>query len=82
VANTGPYFHDGGVAKLEDAVKIMAGGGKPADGLTLDQMLRDVQLTDDELKDLVAFLESLSCPGSLEEVGDQTADGIAPPKAE
>ena len=29
VANTGPYFHDGSVESLEEAVKIMAQGGIP-----------------------------------------------------
>lgn len=48
IALTGPYFHDGGVASLEAAVKTMA----------------DIQLgrslTDEETKKLVAFLKSLS----------------------
>jgi cytochrome c peroxidase len=80
VARTAPYFHDGSVETLKDAVKTMAGGGKPRDGLPVDQMLRDVQLTDAEVDDLVAFLESLDCPGTLEVIGDQTAEGIEPPK--
>jgi cytochrome c peroxidase len=48
VAVTPPYFHDGSVAKLEDAVKIM---GKL-------QLGRD--LTDADASDIVAFLESLT----------------------
>jgi cytochrome c peroxidase len=80
VARTAPYFHDGSVATLKDAVKTMAGGGKPQDGVQLDQMLRDVALTDAEIDDIVAFLEALDCTGQLEVVGDQTADGIEPPK--
>jgi len=80
VAATGPYFHDGSVEKLEDAVKLMAGGGNPQDGLTLDPNLLDRQLTDDEVADLTAFLGALNCPGTLEVIGDQTADGIAPPQ--
>lgn len=80
VARTAPYFHDGSVATLKEAVKTMAGGGKPQEGLQLDQMLRDVNLTDAEIDDLVAFLESLDCTGQLEVIGDQTADGIEPPK--
>ena len=27
VAKSAPYFHDGSVAKLEDAVRVMATGG-------------------------------------------------------
>lgn len=48
VAVTPPYFHDGSVEKLEDAVRIM---GKL-------QLGRD--LTDAEIGDIVAFLESLT----------------------
>lgn len=48
VAVTPPYFHDGSVAKLEDAVRIMA----------KLQLGRD--LTEDDTGDIVAFLESLT----------------------
>jgi cytochrome c peroxidase len=48
VAKTAPYFHDGSVARLDDAVRVMA----------------DVQLgrtlSDPEVADLVAFLQSLT----------------------
>ncbi len=77
VAKTGPYFHDGSVAALEDAVKTMASGGAPKDGITVDPLLTDKQLSDEEIGDLVAFLGALSCPGELEVIGDQTAEGIA-----
>ncbi len=79
VSKTGPYFHDGSVESLEDAVKLMSGGGKPQDGLSIDPLLLDRKLTDAEVKDVAAFLGSLNCPGELEEIGDQTAEGIAPP---
>jgi len=48
VAMTPPYFHDGSVAHLADAVRIMA----------KLQLGRD--LTNDDVSDLVAFLESLT----------------------
>ena len=79
VAKTAPYFHDGSAATLEDAVRTMAGGGNPQEGLTIDPLLIDRKLTDEEIKDLTAFLGALSCPGELEIIGDQTAEGIAPP---
>ena len=41
VANTAPYFHDGSAAKLEDAVALMAGGGK--DNPNLSEMLKSVR---------------------------------------
>jgi cytochrome c peroxidase len=48
VAVTPPYFHDGSVADLRDAVRIMA----------KLQLGRD--LGDSDVADLVAFLESLT----------------------
>jgi len=58
VARTAPYFHDGSVANLRDAVKFMAGGGKESP--QRDPLLKDQKLTDKEIDQLVAFLESLS----------------------
>ena len=48
VARTAPYFHDGSVETLEEAVKLMA---KHQLGMTLD---------DGEVADVVAFLSALS----------------------
>ena len=55
---SGPYFHDGSVAKLEDAVRYMAGGGKPDPNKS--PILRDTQLTDKEVSQVVAFLKTLT----------------------
>ncbi|NLZ01285.1 MAG: c-type cytochrome [Pirellulaceae bacterium] len=61
VANTWPYFHDGSVEKLEDAVKIMAQGGKPNDNLSpMMKAVGDKKLTEENIKDLVEFLKALS----------------------
>ena len=48
VAKTGPYFHDGSVESLEDAVDIMA------------RVQLGRSLAADDLEKIVAFLESLS----------------------
>jgi cytochrome c peroxidase len=48
VAKTAPYFHDGSVEKLEDAVRIMA-------SLQLARVMPD-----EEIRSITAFLESLS----------------------
>lgn len=48
VTMTYPYFHDGSVPKLEDAVKIMA----------KSQLNKD--LTEEEVNDIVTFLKSLT----------------------
>jgi cytochrome c peroxidase len=61
VADTFPYFHDGSAARLEDAVALMAAGGK--DNPNLSEMLksvRDAKLGEKDQKDLVEFLKALS----------------------
>ncbi len=58
VAKTAPYFHDGSVATLREAVKIMASGGIA--NPHKDALLIDRQLSDAEIDQLVAFLEALS----------------------
>jgi cytochrome c peroxidase len=61
VANTYPYFHDGSAPKLEDAVALMAGGGKDNPNLSpILKSLRSVKITPDEQKLLVEFLRALS----------------------
>jgi cytochrome c peroxidase len=76
ISKTAPYFHDGSVATLEEAVKIMSAGGHRDKGVTIDEKLVDRQLTDAERADLVAFLRALDCPGTLEVIGDQKVEGI------
>ncbi len=65
VSKSAPYFHDGSIAKLDEAVKFMAGGGFANPGR--DPKLKDRKLSDEEIAQLVAFLGSLTCPDSLEE---------------
>lgn len=58
IAKTGPYLHDGSATSLRDVVKIMAGGGIA--NANKDPLMIDRKLTDEEIDQLVAFLESLS----------------------
>jgi cytochrome c peroxidase len=61
VAKTAPYFHDGSAATLDDAVALMAAGGK--DNSNLSPMLkgiRESKLGAQDRKDLVEFLKALS----------------------
>lgn len=57
ITDTGPYFHDGSVATLDEAVDFMANGGKK--NPTLDQNLKPHKLKPAEKKAITAFLESL-----------------------
>jgi cytochrome c peroxidase len=59
VARSGPYFHDGSVATLEEAVKLMLGGG--TENPFLDKVnLQKADLTAAEQADLLEFLKSLN----------------------
>ena len=59
VARSAPYFHDGSVKTLEEAVNIMLAGGKP--NAHLDKTnLQPHTITKQQRDDLLAFLNSLS----------------------
>ena len=53
-----PYFHDGSAATLKDAVRLMAGGGKPDPNKSA--LLQPTGLSEAELDKIVAFLNSLT----------------------
>jgi len=55
---TGPYFHDGSAATLEAVVRAYARGGQAPDGAT-SPAITPLQLTERDVRDLVAFLSSL-----------------------
>ena len=76
IGKTAPYFHDGSVADLREAVKLMATGGDRR-VKDIDTNLADRGLSDAEIDDLVAFLRALDCPGSLAVIGDQSVAGIS-----
>lgn len=59
IARSAPYFHDGSVATLEDAVKLMVNGGN--DNPFLDKTnLQKAEITAAEQADIVEFLKSLT----------------------
>jgi cytochrome c peroxidase len=58
VAISGPYFHDGSAAHLEEAVRYMVSGGKPDPNK--DPLLMPVELSDGEIAQIVAFLQALT----------------------
>lgn len=70
IAVTAPYMHDGSVATLQEAVALMAGGGRDVatgphagDGRASrykSPLLRDLRLSAQEQADLVAFLHTLT----------------------
>ena len=68
IALTPPYMHDGDARTLTDAVAFYNGGGSDAGYTgTRDPRIQPLDLTEDDVADLVAFLESLT--GQLADTG-------------
>lgn len=69
---TPPYMHDGSQKTLEDMVNFYNNGGRvnTDDPLTpfLSGGIRPLNLSDQQKKDLVAFLKALTSPGIAEKV--------------
>ena len=59
VERTAPYMHDGSMKTLREVVEFYSQGGAPKDGL-LDQKMQPLNLTEEEIGFLVAFLEALN----------------------
>ena len=59
VAVTAPYMHDGSLATLEDVIEHYSAGGK-VDHPNKSEILRPLNLTAQDKKDLVEFLKSLT----------------------
>ena len=66
IAVTAPYMHDGSIATLRDAVVHYNNGGVTNEGDPVNDFLsggiRPLNLEDDQIDDLVAFLEALTSP--------------------
>jgi cytochrome c peroxidase len=68
ISDSAPYFHDGSVPTLEQAVDLMLAGGKPNQWLSKDK-LKPVLLPAQERLDLLDFLRAL----------DESCEMPAPP---
>jgi cytochrome c peroxidase len=64
VGVTAPYMHDGSIATLREVVDHYARGGRAHSALT-SVLIGGFTLRDQDLTDLVAFLESLTDQGFL-----------------
>jgi cytochrome c peroxidase len=77
VALTSPYMHDGSLATLRDVVRFYnAGGGANPN---LDSEIKPLGLTEAEVADLIAFLESLTGgnAGDLAREAQQAQDALS-----
>jgi cytochrome c peroxidase len=61
VARTAPYMHDGSLATLEEVIEFYNKGGIP--NPYLDKRIKPLNLSEQDKKDLVEFLKSLSGEG-------------------
>jgi cytochrome c peroxidase len=66
ISESAPYFHDGSVATLEEAVDLMLNGGKKNKFLDTTN-LKPVKLTKAERDDLLAFLRALNVDYTIQE---------------
>ena len=59
---TGPYYHNGGQATLEQVIQFYDRGGdfREENIANVDPKMRDLNLTDEEKAELVAFLKALT----------------------
>lgn len=66
IAKTAPYMHDGSLESLQDVVKFYNNGGRVSDSDPTFNFqsggIRPLDLSDDQIDDLVAFLEALTSP--------------------
>ncbi|MBK7645429.1 MAG: cytochrome-c peroxidase [Planctomycetes bacterium] len=67
VALSAPYMHDGSQATLEDVVAFYKRGGNANPGL--DTALEGIEITDEDARNLVAFLKALSRTAEGERTG-------------
>lgn len=74
IAETGPYFHDGSISTLEGVVRHYNKGGA-TEGFpgVKDELLVPLNLTEDEITDIVAFLQSLTGKPVPEELTRDTS---------
>lgn len=69
ISKSAPYFHDGSVATLEEAVDLMLSGGKENEWLDEENLAdaKNANLSDEETADLLAFLKALDVDYTIEE---------------
>ena len=69
ISKSAPYFHDGSVETLEEAVDLMLAGGKENEWLDETNLAdaKNANLSDEEKADLMAFLKALDVDYTIEE---------------
>ncbi len=79
VALTAPYMHNGRFQTLEEVIDFYANGGGKGQGLdlpNLDDKIRKFQLSDQEKRDLVAFLRALTDESKIPAIPEKVPSGL------
>ena len=71
VALTAPYMHDGSISSLQDVIRFYNQGG--IDNELLDPLIKPLNLTEQQINDLVSFLNSLTGDNIDEIIADAFA---------
>ncbi|WP_349431847.1 cytochrome c peroxidase [Methylomarinum sp. Ch1-1] len=71
IALTAPYMHNGSLSSLKEVLRFYNQGGIANENL--DPLIKPLQLTDDEITDILAFLQTLTGGNVDELVGDAYA---------
>jgi cytochrome c peroxidase len=75
ISLTAPYMHNGSLATLHEVVEFYNRGGIPNENL--DPLIKPLHITNQEVDDLVSFLEALTGDNVEELVGDAFAAPIS-----
>jgi cytochrome c peroxidase len=79
IAKTAPYMHDGSIETLRDVVTHYNNGGVTTEGDPVNAFIsggiRPLDLTDEQIDDLVAFMEALTSPAY--EIAESTENSQA-----
>jgi cytochrome c peroxidase len=80
IAKTAPYMHDGSIETLRDVVTHYNNGGVTNEGDPVNAFIsggiRPLDLTDEQIDDLVAFMEALTSPEYEEMQADSASTAL------
>jgi cytochrome c peroxidase len=79
VALTAPYMHNGRFQTLEEVINFYSNGGGKGQGLdlpNLDDKIRQFKLSDQEKRELVAFLRALTDESKKPEIPEKVPSGL------
>ncbi len=79
VALTAPYMHNGRFQTLEEVIDFYANGGGKGQGLelqNLDDKIRGFKLTEQEKRDLIAFLRALTDESKKPAIPEKVPSGL------